>query len=217
MQHPLRIGTRGWRHKAWRGSFYDPDLPREWQLSWYANHLRSVWVPTDGLHATSLDEVAVWIDDTDPDFRFIVEIDGKRVYSEAGDRQLPEGKALAQAFGDQLDAFVVEVKQDLTAKKPLLEEIRSAVPGVPVCLRGCPARELPAGFGGCFDSREDFACADSPYTIVCQAEGDLVGVRTVIETMQRLRADTGALIFTDPDRAFDHAVKARTLADLLDA
>jgi len=42
-------------------------------------------------------------------------------------------------------------------------------------------------------------------------------VRTVIETMQRLRADTGALIFTEPDRAFDHAVKARTLADLLDA
>lgn len=217
MQHPLRIGTRGWRHKEWQGTFYDPDLPREWQLSWYANHLRSVWVPADGLHAISPDEVAVWIDDTDPDFRFIVEIDGNRVYSEALDRQLSEVKALVHAFGDQLDAFVVEVKQGLTAKKPLLDQIRSAVAGVPVCLRGCPAHALPAGFGGCFDSHEDFASADSPYTIVCQAEGDLAGVRTVIETMRRLRADTGALIFTDPDRAFDHAVKARTLADLLDA
>ena len=64
MQHPLRIGTRGWRHKEWQGAFYDPDLPREWQLSWYANHLRSVWVPADELHAISLDEIAVWIDDT---------------------------------------------------------------------------------------------------------------------------------------------------------
>lgn len=217
MQHPLRIGTRGWRHKEWQGTFYDPDLPREWQLSWYANHLRSVWVPADGLHAISPDEAAVWIDDTDPDFRFIVEIDGNRVYSEALDRQLSEVKALVHAFGGQLDAFVVEVKQDLTAKKPFLDQIRSAAAGVPVCLRGCPAHALPAGFGGCFDSREDFASADSPYTIVCQAEGDLVGVRTVIETMRRLRADTGALIFTDPGRAFDHAVKARTLADLLDA
>ena len=217
MQHPLRIGTRGWRHKEWQGTFYDPELPREWQLSWYANHLRSVWVPADRLHAISLDEVAVWIDDTDPDFRFIVEIERASVYPETDARQLSKVKAMAKAFGGQLDAFVVDVKEDLTATKAFLEEVRSAVAGVPVCLRGCPARELPAGFGGCFDSCEDFASADSPYTIVCQADGDLVGVRTVIETMQRLNADTGALIFTDPDRAFDHAVKARTLADLLDA
>ena len=74
MQHPLRIGTRGWRHEAWQGTFYDPGLPQEWQLSWYANHLRSVWVPADRLHAISLDEIAVWIEDTDPDFRFIVEL-----------------------------------------------------------------------------------------------------------------------------------------------
>ena len=80
-----------------------------------------------------------------------------------------------------------------------------------------PAQALPAGFGGCFDSCEDVASSDSPYTIVCQADGDLIGVRTVIETMQQLNTDSGALIFTDPERAFDHAVKARTVADLLDA
>ena len=217
MQHPLRIGTRGWRHEAWQGTFYDPDLPREWHLSWYANHLRSVWIPADGLHAISLDEVAVWIDDTDPDFRFIVEIGGASVYPETDPKHLSRADAVAKAFGDQLDAFVVDVKADPIAEKGFLEPIRSEISGVPVCLRGCPARELPAGFGGCFDSREDFASADSPYTIVCQADGDLVGVRTIIETMQRLRADTGALIFTHPERAFDHAVKARTLADLLDA
>ena len=217
MQHPLRIGTRGWRHKAWQGTFYDVDLPQEWQLSWYANHLRSVWVPADRLYAISLDEIAVWIEDTDPDFRFIVEIESASAYLETDAKHVSSAKAVAKAFGDQLDAFVVDVKVDPIVEKTLLEQIRSEISGVPVCLRGCPAQALPAGFGGCFDSCEDAASADSPYTIVCHTDGDLVGVRTVIETMQQLNTDSGALIFTDPERAFDHAVKARTVADLLDA
>ena len=217
MQHPLRIGTRGWRHKAWQETFYDVNLPQEWQLSWYANHLRSVWVPADRLHAISLDEIAVWIEDTDPDFRFIVEIASASAYPETDAKHVSKAKAVAKAFGDQLDAFVVDVKVDRIAEKTFLEQIRSEISGVPVCLRGCPAQALPAGFGGCFDSCEDAASADSPYTIVCHTDGDLVGVRTVIETMQQLNTDSGALIFTDPERAFDHAVKARTVADLLDA
>ena len=217
MQHPLRVGTRGWRHKAWQGTFYDVNLPQEWQLSWYANHLRSVWVPADRLHAISLDEIAVWIEDTDPDFRFIVEIASASAYPETDAKQLSSARALAKVFGDQLDAFVVDVKVDPIAEMTFLEQIRSEISGVPVCLRGYPVQALPAGFGGCFDSCEDAASADSPYTIVCQADGDLVGVRNVIETMQQLNTDSGALIFTDPERAFDHAVKARTVADLLDA
>ena len=217
MQHPLRVGTRGWRHKAWQGTFYDVNLPQEWQLSWYANHLRSVWVPADRLHATSLDEIAVWIEDTDPDFRFIVEIESASAYPETDAKHVSSAKAVAKAFGDQLDAFVVDVKVDPIAEMTFLEQIRSEISEVPVCLRGYPVQALPAGFGGCFDSCEDAASADSPYTIVCQADGDLVGVRNVIETMQQLNTDSGALIFTDPERAFDHAVKARTVADLLDA
>jgi len=59
--------------------------------------------------------------------------------------------------------------------------------------------------------------ANSPYTIVHHSEGDLVTVRTIIETMQRSSIEAGALIFFDPDRAFDHAGQARTVADLLEA
>ena len=154
---------------------------------------------------------------TNADFRFIVEIEGASVYPGTDAGQLAKVQALAQAFGGQLDAFVVELKTDPIAEKRFLEQIRSEISGAPVCLKGCRAEVLPAGFGGCFDSCEDVASADSPYTIVCQADGDLIGVRTVIETMQQLNTDSGALIFTDPERAFDHAVKARTVADLLDA
>ena len=82
---------------------------------------------------------------------------------------------------------------------------------------GVSGTGIAGRFWRCFESCEDVASADSPYTIVCQADGNLIGVRTVIETMQQLNTDSGALIFTDPERAFDHAVKARTVADLLDA
>jgi len=41
----LLIGTCGWDHGHWCGPFYDPDLPTDWRLTYYANLLRAVLVP----------------------------------------------------------------------------------------------------------------------------------------------------------------------------
>ncbi len=217
MRRPLRIGARGWRYKTWEGTFYDADLPPEWQLSWYANHLRTVLIPADGPHRMDPDQVRSWVEDTDPEFRFIVEIDQVRLHPDNSAETLPSLEALVAAFDGQLDALVFDVKDTPPAGWPFLEALRSALPDIPVCLEGLPAHELPRGFGGCWCAGEDFSSADSPYTIVYQSEGDLAAVRTLIETMQETSIEAGAIIFTDPDRAFDHAAKARTIADLLDA
>jgi len=217
MQYPLRIGTRGWCYQAWEGAFYDADLPPEWQLSWYANHLRSVLIPADGFHQMSPDRVRCWVEDTDPEFRFIATIDPVQFPPDCREAMLPDLKALVAAFGEQLDALVIDVGNTLSASQRFLEKLRSTFPDLPVCLEGLPAHELPHGFGGCFNGAEDFLSANSPYTIVHQSEGDLVTVRTIIETMQRSSIEAGALIFSDPSRAFDHAGGARTVADLLEA
>ena len=217
MQYPLRIGTRGWCYQAWEGTFYDVDLPPEWQLSWHANHLRSVLIPADGLHQMSPDRVRCWVEDTDPEFRFIATIDPVHFPPDCREAMLPDLKALVAAFGEQLDALVIDVGNTLSASQRFLEKLRSTFPDLPVCLEGLPARELPDGFGGCFNGEEDFLSANSPYTIVHQSEGDLATVRTIIETMQRSSIEAGALIFSDPSRAFDHAGGARTVADLLEA
>ena len=217
MQYPLRIGTCGWSYQTWEGTFYDADLPPEWQLSWYANHLRSVLIPADGLHQMSLGRVRSWVEDTDPEFRFIATIDPIQFPPDCREAMLPDLEVLVAAFGEQLDDLVIDVGNTLSASQRFLEKLRLTFPDLPVCLEGLSADKLPHGFGGCFNGEEDFLSANSPYTIVHHSEGDLVTVRTIIETMQRSSIEAGALIFSDPDRAFDHAGQARTVADLLEA
>ncbi len=217
MRDALRIGTRGWCYPAWAGTFYDADLPPEWRLSWYANHLRSVLIPADGLHQMNPDGVRCWVEDTDPEFRFIAAIDPVRFHPDRREAIVPDLETLVTAFGEQLDALVIDVGDSLSASHRFLEKLRLTFPDLPVCLEGLPVHELPHGFGGCFSGDEEFLSGNSLYTIVYQSKGDLATVRTVIEKMQQSSIEAGALIFSDPDRAFDHAVKARMVADLLEA
>ena len=172
MQYPLRIGTRGWCYQAWEGAFYDADLPPEWQLSWYANHLRSVLIPADGFHQMSPDRVRRWVEDTDPEFRFIATSDPVHFPPDRREAMLPDLEVLVAAFGEQLDALVIDVGDTLSASQHFLEKLRFTYPDLPVCLEGLPADELPHGFGGCFNGEEDFLSANSPYTIVPHPEGD---------------------------------------------
>lgn len=41
----LQIGTYGWRHEDWLGTFYPDDLPEVWQLDYLSNVCRVVLVP----------------------------------------------------------------------------------------------------------------------------------------------------------------------------
>lgn len=40
----LLIGTRGWQHKSWLGTFYPDDMPEDWQLDYYSNILSCVLI-----------------------------------------------------------------------------------------------------------------------------------------------------------------------------
>lgn len=68
------IGTRGWEHASWTGSFYPADLPSEWCFCYYSNQLRSVLVPQETWPAVTRKEVAQWVEDSDPAFRFVLEL-----------------------------------------------------------------------------------------------------------------------------------------------
>jgi hypothetical protein len=41
----LQLGTQGWLHADWCGSFYPEDMPHEWQFEYYANLYHTVLVP----------------------------------------------------------------------------------------------------------------------------------------------------------------------------
>lgn len=73
MTEPLMIGTRGWRH-APESDFYPPELPEDWRFCFYSNNLRSVLVPQESWESLQAAEVAQWHEDSDPEFRFVMEL-----------------------------------------------------------------------------------------------------------------------------------------------
>ena len=74
MNEPLIIGTRGWDHAAWVGEFYPPELPDDWRFCFYSNNLRSVLVPQTLWATATPADLAQWLSDSDPAFRFVLEL-----------------------------------------------------------------------------------------------------------------------------------------------
>jgi uncharacterized protein YecE (DUF72 family) len=73
MTEPVMIGTRGW-NQASGGDFYPPELPDDWRFCYYSNNLRSVLVPQETWDAVQRADVAQWLEDSDPAFRFVLEL-----------------------------------------------------------------------------------------------------------------------------------------------
>ena len=217
MQTSLQIGTRGWIYPAWNKAFYDPDLPVEWQLSWYANHLRAVLVPADTMHEVNVARAQDWVEDTDPEFRFIVEI-GPSGPDEGGDQARASfARSLVQSFVGQLDALLFTSSPGSTLDWAALDRLRHDFPEVAICVDGVTADAMPEGFGNCWYVGEGASLVPSHYTVAFCAHGALPILRKVIETVRDTLPGGGALILTNPELAYHHAKEARMIADLLDA
>ena len=74
MTESLLIGTYGWEHPAWHGSFYPPELPTDWRFCFYSNRLRSVLVSAESWRVTDAGQTRLWLTDCDPQFRFVLEL-----------------------------------------------------------------------------------------------------------------------------------------------
>lgn len=94
----LRFGTVGWRHQAWMRGYYPEDLPEDWQLGYYANELAAVLLPAVDWVGRSPEQLAQWVDDVHPAFRFYLAADAGREAS----RQA----VLAAALGGRLGAVL---------------------------------------------------------------------------------------------------------------
>jgi uncharacterized protein YecE (DUF72 family) len=73
MTEPLMIGTCGWSHVS-GADFYPPELPDDWRFCFYSNNLRSVLVPQEIWGSAIRADVAQWLEDSDPAFRFVIEL-----------------------------------------------------------------------------------------------------------------------------------------------
>lgn len=68
----IRIGISGWTYKPWRGVFYPEGLPQKQELSYAAEHFRSIEINGTFYGLQRPSSFATWYDATPEDFVFAV-------------------------------------------------------------------------------------------------------------------------------------------------
>ena len=68
----MLIGTYGWRHPQWVGTYYPEDMPEDWWLSYYSNEFSVVLVPEADILCTDKGEIEAWPDNVEDDFLFFI-------------------------------------------------------------------------------------------------------------------------------------------------
>jgi len=100
MRTSIDVVPQGWWALADADSFYPDDLPREWQLTYFANAFPAVLVPGPAWLQRPETELADWRADVHPRFRFYLGLP-------AGTDGRARSRATA-ALGPALTAFVDE-------------------------------------------------------------------------------------------------------------
>lgn len=68
----LRAGTSGFSYKAWKGSFYPPDLPNDRMLAYYGEHLPAVEINNTFYRLPKTSVLEGWARQVPEDFRFSI-------------------------------------------------------------------------------------------------------------------------------------------------
>ncbi len=114
----LYIGTFGWRHDDWRGSFYPDDLPEEWQFDYFSNAFRVVLVPQE--------EWLTWSDETLCELQESIETPFY-MYLELKEAGLPN-----HFFEHACEVMPLDVCAELEQLKRVLSVLASSVAGLVV-------------------------------------------------------------------------------------
>jgi len=142
MSEPLMIGTRGWNHAS-GGDFYPAELPDDWRFCYYSNNLRSVLVPQETWDSVQRADVAQWLEDSDPAFRFVLELPGALCLPFAQARQrhaLEEFLDKAEPVATRIAGLLLRIKPDTEVLPDGLENMLNRLADIaPVCV------DLPDG------------------------------------------------------------------------
>ena len=91
----VHLFARDWNHAVWAESFYPPDLPEDWRLTYYANEFPGVLVPAERWQATDEAELLDWVDDVHEGVRFFGELPQPQVTEEDEKRAALLGSCFA--------------------------------------------------------------------------------------------------------------------------
>lgn len=135
MPTSIDVVPQGWWALADADSFYPDDLPREWQLTYFANVFPAVLVPGLLWQQRSESELADWYADVHPGFRFYLELTSS---TDDGARS----RATA-ALGSALIAFVAEAPEPRGTEQVAGQARAMVAPHAGHCIgasRYCPSR-----------------------------------------------------------------------------
>lgn len=220
MADEILIGTEGWHHAAWRGGFYPDELPADWEFCYYSNRLRAVWVPADALAQASAAEIAAWLHDSDPAFRFVLGVAPTSVAT----------PSLLRAFAARVAALMprtagvalTDVGTEVGEPAGLIASLQAFAP---VCIDTAGGAPHVADIGQVarvWDLereptppwREQKLGADT-LCIARMAGGHPRAIRHALEQLAAAPTTTAGLFFSPSAAAADYAEQARTLAELL--
>lgn len=222
-RHPLSVGTVGWNHPEWEGSYYDPEMPEEWRFCFFSNQFRAVVVPADEVDRLTEEQAGEWVEESDPDFWFVLELLGQRLLASAG---LPL-QSIESAIGPllpQTASLLVNINGlDPTRAVEVIDRIKTTHLEVPVCIDD--PREIldggllvESGVSRCWrPARENSPLAGRGFLVALCEGMDLKAMRGVVESLLEWSegGDRAGLFFTDPHTATHQAEQGRILADLL--
>lgn len=114
----IHLAARAWGHTQWRGAFYPPDLPEDWDLAYYANEFRAVGVPGALWLEASADKLHGWLADTGAGFRFFLLLEAAQL----GEAAAPLAQAV-EALGEQCAGLVLFEEQ---ASRASIEALNAA-------------------------------------------------------------------------------------------
>lgn len=209
------VGTRGWDHEAWQGAFYEDILPPDWRFCYFSNLIRSVLLPAEAWQGVGADTLAQWMEDSDPEFRFVLELPDDTVHRAAALAAQAEGLA-PRVAGFLLPA--AGAGQGGGALGRLADFAPLCVDAGPAPAAGLAAACRAAGVALAWYPHartEPVAWGDLLVTLVAEAE--LRSLRGIITRLGAWMGGTrqAGLFFTDPPGAPRLAEEARIIAELL--
>ena len=129
------------------------NLPPEWRLSWYANHFRWVVTPKRSGCQLSVDQIDQWVEDTDPEFRLILEVDSEVFSQTLLDRKRLTLEAIETRFKGQPDAVIFRSIKDEPINWEGLNRVRDKLTDAAFCLTllkvGAPRWLCPISHARC--------------------------------------------------------------------
>ncbi|WP_455202605.1 hypothetical protein [Kaarinaea lacus] len=217
----IRVGARGWQYSDWVGEFYPDDLPEDWRFSFYSNEFQTILVPYETLVRSEVDDWVDWVEDTQKNFSFYVEIFETASWIDV--------KPYLEALGAQLKGLVVVVEElkDVNALASLIKHLKTVAPvciqklGNTVSERDMHTLQTCHEVNECWDgdSETPVWSYGEAAVLLCDVNEQNTPdkMRQLIETGMEYagKCDAIALFFTGTAPKMSDMRTARTITDLL--